>query len=221
MQTRLLYILYPACALQSLVLCSQGLKYPLNIAVLNRPIERDISGKWTSTNGNFNSIFAWLIKVIFISIIIISLFNLQRNWKWILNDLCCFCHVTMILFSSIFIDDSRWLSYCEVRGDVSHRFDSKWTHFQWKEAAGYEYVSTTEQHMRLFEAACRVSLKHLTDEILSGKNLSHFLCCCNSSRSHVSWGRGRSVILFFCHLLARTRGMLIQKPDESWNFNLQ
>lgn len=75
------------------------------------------------------------------------------------------------VFSSIFIDDSRWLSYCEVRGDVSHRFDSKWTHFQWKEAAGYEYVSTTEQHMRLFEAACRVSLKHLTDEILSGKNL--------------------------------------------------
>lgn len=50
----------------------------------------------------------------------------------------------MILLSSIFIDDSGWSSYCGVRGDVSRRFDSKWTHFQRKEADGYEYVSMPE-----------------------------------------------------------------------------
>lgn len=75
--------------------------------------------------------------------------------------------------------------------------------------------------MRLFEAACRVSLKHLTDEILSGKNL--FISSAAATVPEVMSAEEEEDLssCFFCHLLARTRGMLIQKPDESWNFNLQ
>lgn len=141
---------------EALSYAPKGLKYPLNLAALNQPIERDISRKWSSASHNLNTC---LVR--------------KSNIHFGDNDLSFFA--MMILLGSVFMDDSGWWSYCEVRGDVSHRFESKWTHFERKEAAGYECVGMPEQHMCPFKACMSGFSQALApDQILSSKKIFSF-----------------------------------------------